>query len=56
MSTAERHADGSGEQVGALVARASQQISDRPGRRPAPEQTIDSVKADLAEVKEKAHR
>lgn len=137
MSTAERHADGSGEQVGALVARASQQISElvreemqlarsemtQKGKRygkggglfgaaglvgvlaaqalvvtciaalalilpvwaaalivtavlaamaglaalagkkqiaragtPAPEQTIDSVKADLAEVKEKAHR
>ncbi|MET9926058.1 MULTISPECIES: phage holin family protein [unclassified Streptomyces] len=137
MSTAERQADGSGEQVGVLVARASQQISElvreemqlarsemtQKGKRygkggglfgtaglvgilaaqalvvtciaalalvlpvwaaalivtvvlaavaglaalagkkqiaqagtPAPEQTIDSVKADLAEVKEKAHR
>ncbi|MFE3583597.1 phage holin family protein [Streptomyces vinaceus] len=40
--------------AGATALAAKKQIA-RAGR-PAPEQTIDSVKADLAEIKEKAHR
>ncbi|MFC8226476.1 phage holin family protein [Streptomyces sp. NPDC057287] len=41
--------------VAAAAALAGKKQIDRAGG-PAPEQTIDSVKADLAEVKEKAHR
>ncbi|MEV7443028.1 phage holin family protein [Streptomyces sp. NPDC091204] len=37
------------------TARAGKKQIARAGT-PAPEQTIDSVKADLAEIKEKAHR
>ncbi|MFI5860095.1 phage holin family protein [Streptomyces sp. NPDC051546] len=39
----------------ALAALAGKKQIARAGS-PAPEQTIDSVKADLAEIKEKAHR
>ncbi|MFF6909679.1 phage holin family protein [Streptomyces sp. NPDC012389] len=41
--------------VAGVAALAGKKQIDRAGT-PAPEQTIDSVKADLAEVKEKAHR
>ncbi|MFB6510417.1 phage holin family protein [Streptomyces virginiae] len=41
--------------VAAVAALAGKKQIDRAGP-PAPEQTIDSVKADLAEIKEKAHR
>ncbi|WP_405813014.1 MULTISPECIES: phage holin family protein [unclassified Streptomyces] len=41
--------------VAAMAALAGKKQIDRAGP-PAPEQTIDSVKADLAEIKEKAHR
>lgn len=46
MSTVERRPPAADDSVGE-IARAG---------TPAPEQTIDSVKADLAEIKEKAHR
>lgn len=41
--------------VAGVAAMAGKKQIDRAGT-PAPVQTIDSVKADLAEVKEKAHR
>ncbi|MFD3675530.1 phage holin family protein [Streptomyces sp. NPDC058613] len=41
--------------VAAVTALAGKKQIARAGT-PAPEQTIDSVKADLAEIKEKAHR
>ncbi|MEW2175111.1 phage holin family protein [Streptomyces sp. NPDC005406] len=41
--------------VAGVAALAGKKQINRAGT-PAPEQTIDSVKADLAEVKEKAHR
>ncbi|MFI2780534.1 phage holin family protein [Streptomyces sp. ALB3] len=41
--------------VAAAAALAGKKQVDRAGS-PAPEQTVDSVKADLAEIKEKAHR
>ncbi|MGY4387700.1 hypothetical protein ACVWXB_000999 [Streptomyces sp. TE12347] len=46
VSTVERRPPAADDSVGE-IARAG---------TPAPEQTIDSVKADLAEIKEKAHR
>ncbi|MCP3754576.1 phage holin family protein [Streptomyces sp. TBY4] len=41
--------------VAAVAALAGQKQVTQAGS-PAPEQTIDSVRADLAEIKEKAHR
>ncbi|RST08732.1 phage holin family protein [Streptomyces sp. WAC07149] len=41
--------------VAALLGMAGKRQVARAGS-PAPEQTIDSVKADLAEIKERAHR
>ncbi|MCY0945791.1 phage holin family protein [Streptomyces antarcticus] len=41
--------------VAAVTALAGKKQIARAGT-PAPEQTIDSVKADMAEIKEKAHR
>ncbi|MER5812561.1 phage holin family protein [Streptomyces sp. NPDC002033] len=42
--------------VAAAVAGAAGKKQFAEAGSPAPEQTIDSVKADLAEIKEKAHR
>ncbi|MCX4445499.1 hypothetical protein OOK50_03575 [Streptomyces sp. NBC_01789] len=54
MSTMERRAHATDEPVNVLVSRASRQISE--AGPPVPGQTVDSVKADVAEIKEKAHR
>ncbi|WUT00593.1 hypothetical protein OHA46_29645 [Streptomyces sp. NBC_00708] len=69
MSTMERQAHATDEPVNVLVSRASRQISvpaavaAPAGERqiteagpPVPGQTVDSVRADVAETKEKAHR